>query len=73
MTELSNAAEKKSRFAMERGLGRPRALSGRAEPEARSSSLSFRICCPGKNVPRTELVSYRHASVQEYRMFVAAA
>src|ERR1700736_1803263 len=65
MTKLSSAAEKKSRFAMERGRGRARTLSGHARPEGRSSSSSFRIHCRRQNVPRPELVSYRHVLVQE--------
>jgi hypothetical protein len=62
MTKLKSAAEKKSRLAMERGLGRAGALCGRAEPEGRSRSLSLRISRRRKNVPRPDLVSYRHVS-----------
>jgi hypothetical protein len=65
MTKLSSAAEKKSRFAMERALGRAGALANRPDPEGRSSSSSFRIRCCHQNGRLAALVSHRHVLIQE--------
>jgi hypothetical protein len=65
MAKLKSAAEKKSRFAMERGLGRTGALASRPDPEGSSSSSSFRIRCCRQKGRLTALVSYRHVLIQE--------